>query len=131
MNESLGSSNEVVMAHTVLIVDDDQGIREALKELLEIEGYTVDTACSGHEGLDYLRRQKPKLILLDLMMPGMGGLEFRENQLAEGLLPDVPVVLMSADGQIQKRGEEARVTEYLRKPMDINEVLELVKRFCP
>lgn len=119
------------MAHTVLIVDDDQGIREALKELLEIEGYTVDTASSGHEGLAYLRGKTPKLVLLDLMMPGMGGLEFREKQLAEGLVPDVPVILMSADGQIQKRGEQAQVTDYLRKPMDINEVLALVKRFCP
>jgi CheY-like chemotaxis protein len=119
-----------MMANTILIVDDDQGIREALKELLEIEGYTVDTATSGIEGLAYLREKKPTLVLLDLMMPGMGGLEFREKQLAEGLLPDVPVVLMSADGQIQKRGEQAQVTDYLRKPMDINEVLELVKRFC-
>jgi CheY-like chemotaxis protein len=119
-----------MMANTILIVDDDQGIREALTELLEIEGYQVDTATSGVEGLAYLRTKKPTLVLLDLMMPGMGGLEFREKQLKEGLLPDVPVVLMSADGQIQKRGEQAQVTDYLRKPMDINEVLALVKRFC-
>ncbi|RYZ98819.1 MAG: response regulator [Proteobacteria bacterium] len=118
------------MPNTILIVDDDQGIREALKELLEIEGYHVDTANGGTEGLAYLRANKPSLVLLDLMMPGMGGLEFRENQLAENLAPEVPVVLMSADGQIQKRGEQAQVTEYLKKPMDINEVLALVKRYC-
>lgn len=119
------------MAKKILIVDDDQGIREALKELLEIEGYEVDTAVSGVDGLAYLREQTaPALVLLDLMMPGMGGLEFREKQVAEGLALTVPVVLMSADGQIQKRGEQAQVTDYLKKPMDINEVLALVARFC-
>ena len=118
--------------NTVMIVDDDQGIREALKELLEIEGFGVETAANGFEGLARLREMRPlpALVLLDCMMPGMGGLEFRQRQLAENLAPEVPVVLMSADGQIQQRGEQAHVTEYLRKPMDINEVLSLVKRYC-
>lgn len=120
------------MDKTILIVDDDQGIREALKELLEIEGFRVETAPSGADGLHLLRSLSPRpcLVLLDLMMPGMTGLEFRARQQEEGLAPEVPVVLMSADGQIQKRGEQAQVIEYLRKPMDINEVLALVKRHC-
>ena len=75
-------------------------------------------------------RPTPSLILLDLMMPGMGGLDFRARQLEDRLATEVPLVLMSADGQIEKRGEQARITAYLRKPMDINEVLELAKKYC-
>jgi CheY-like chemotaxis protein len=120
------------MPKIILIIDDDQGIREALKELLEIEGFRVETAASGTDGLNALRSfsVSPALVLVDLMMPGMGGLEFRSQQLEHKLFLETPVILMSADGQMEKRGESSQFTGYLRKPMDINQVLDLAKKYC-
>lgn len=118
------------MGKQILIIDDDLGIREALTEVLSMEGYEVETAANGQEGLVKLRGFRPSLVLLDLMMPEMNGIEFRKAQLAEGLAPDVPVVLMSADGHLEKRRMQVEVTQCLKKPMDINEVLELVEKYC-
>lgn len=118
------------MGKQILIIDDDLGIREALTEVLSLEGYEVDTAANGQEGLSKLRKAQPALVFLDLMMPEMNGLEFRRAQIAEGLAPDVPVVLMSADGHLESRRAGVSVTQCLKKPMDIQEVLELVQKYC-
>ena len=116
----------------VLIVDDDQGIRDALSELLEMEGYLVQVAPNGEEGLQRLRTMHPEpgLVLLDLMMPAVDGLEFRKRQMAENIRTHIPVVLMSADGQIEKKRMNSGITDYLRKPMDISQVMDIVERHC-
>ncbi len=120
------------MKKIILIIDDDQGIRDALSELFEMEGYKVELAENGNEGLKCLRSMSsgPDLILLDLMMPNMDGFQFREKQKAEALKLDVPVILMSADGQLKDKQILAGVTDHLRKPMDIAEAIEIVKRYC-
>ena len=116
----------------ILIVDDDQGIRDALSELFEMEGYGVKVASNGEEGLAVLRAMDPEpdLVLLDLMMPSVDGLEFRQRQMNENLRTHVPVVLMSADGQIEKKRLRSGVTDHLRKPMDISQVMDVVRRNC-
>ena len=84
---------------TILIVDDDTDVRRALTELLEDEGYAVAGAANGLAALNMMRGGvRPSLILLDLMMPGMNGWDFRNAQLRDPELSDVPVVVVSASG---------------------------------
>ncbi|PLS79555.1 MAG: response regulator, partial [Chloroflexi bacterium] len=83
---------------TILVVDDDSGIREALTDILEDEGYAVRSACDGQAALDLLRQQAepPALVLLDLMMPRMNGWQFRSEQRRDPALANIPVVVISA-----------------------------------
>jgi two-component system, chemotaxis family, chemotaxis protein CheY len=121
-----------VQKKTVFIVDDDQGIRDALTELLEMEGFAVRVAANGEEGLRELRQMEPApdLILLDLTMPVLDGIGFRSRQREEKLRLQVPVILMSADARIDEKQESAEVAGHLRKPMDIDQAVETVRRFC-
>src|SRR5580658_4426226 len=80
----------------VLIVDDDRDIRETIREVLEVEGYTVETAENGAAALAKLRHVRPRLILLDLTMPVMDGASFREMQLSDESLAAIPTIVLTA-----------------------------------
>lgn len=85
------------MSARLLIVDDDDGITEALTELLVDAGYHVETACDGQAALRRLEAPPPvDAILLDLTMPVMDGFEFRRRALQDDRLRDIPVIVMSA-----------------------------------
>jgi CheY-like chemotaxis protein len=116
----------------VLIVEDDQFILESLQELLADEGYRVSTAANGQLALDELRRMDPlpDLILLDLMMPVLDGVGFRRAQLADTRLAAIPVVLLSADGQIESKKAGLGLEHAVKKPVDIETIFEIVRRFC-
>jgi CheY-like chemotaxis protein len=90
---------------TILIIDDDASIRELLVEVLEEEGYPVQSASNGEEALSILRTlpKLPKLILLDLMMPVMDGWAFRQEQLQDPLLIGIPVVVLSAAYELHRQ----------------------------
>src|SRR5262245_42774882 len=101
----MGSRQEVVQTQVmssgeIFIVDDDRDTRNALAELLEAEGFAVDGAANGREALARLRSRDahPAVILLDLMMPGMDGWDFRSEQMRDPELASVPVVIVSASG---------------------------------
>ena len=103
----------------ILIVDDDQHINDMLKENLSLEGYDVIAAYSGTEALMLLSKEKPDLILLDLMLPGITG---------EELLPqikDIPVIVLSAKADISDKVGLLRggAADYITKPFDIQELL--------
>lgn len=83
----------------VLVVDDDFEIREIVKDILADEGYLVATAQDGATALTFLGEKTPGAILLDLMMPGMDGFEFRRRQLTEEELADIPTIVMTASGR--------------------------------
>jgi CheY-like chemotaxis protein len=114
----------------VLIVDDDRDIRETLQELLEEEGYEVETAKNGLEALALARRERPAVILLDLFMPLMDGLEFRRAQLQDPELERIPVIVVSAAAGMEARIGDLGVAGHLEKPLRIEELLETVTRFC-
>lgn len=121
------------MSHKqVLIVEDDRGISDALSELLESEGYEVACAYNGDEGIKLLSQAKtsPCLILLDLMMPVKDGYQFRKEQLLDPVHKDVPVVVMSADGNVTEKKGRIGAQDYIRKPVDISTYLNVVKRYC-
>jgi CheY-like chemotaxis protein len=115
----------------ILLVEDDEPIRESMTELLSDEGYDVRCATNGEEAMSMLSKDDlPCLILLDLMMPKMDGFQFRKLQLSDGRLRSIPVVIMSAYGDINKNKRKLRVQAYLKKPVDIEEVLEIVHQWC-
>ncbi|MGE4233958.1 MAG: response regulator [Bacteriovoracia bacterium] len=120
---------------TIFLIEDDEAILESLKEILELSAYSVLSASNGKQALDMLKERRatkkmmPSLILLDLMMPVMDGFEFRSQQLLEGEISDIPVVVMSAAGQIDKKVKEISVTAYLKKPINIDVLLETVDRY--
>jgi two-component system, chemotaxis family, chemotaxis protein CheY len=121
------------MAREILVVDDDDAIRETVAEVLEEEGYRVTTTSNGGEAIAYLRRrgdEPPGLILLDLMMPVMNGLEFLESYAAETALPMVPVVVLSANPALSGRKHRKDVVLYLSKPIDRRRLLETVDLWC-
>lgn len=110
----------------VLIVEDDEGIQESLKDALEDEGYVVAQAYNGREGLDYLARERPSLVLLDFMMPVMNGVAFCE-ELRKREPTGVPIVLLTADARADDRARELGVTAFIRKPMTIEDLLAIVE----
>ena len=117
-------------AKCVLVVDDDPDICEALQVVLESYGHRVVTAESGADALDKLRTgADPCLILLDLMMPGMNGIEFRGEQLRDPALAAIPVVILSADGDVAAKAATVGA-EGLLKPVDLDVLLDTVKRFA-
>jgi CheY-like chemotaxis protein len=117
------------MSFTILLVEDDFDVREALAETLREEGYAVDCACDGEEALEYLRDgHRPGLILLDLMMPRMSGSEFRMVQKVDPSLRDLPVVLLSADSRMEDKARALEAAGAIRKPIDLPELLATIER---
>jgi CheY-like chemotaxis protein len=111
----------------LLVVDDDDDIRESLSDLLQTEGYEVATARQGLDALTQLRKGLlPSLILLDLMMPQMNGWEFLEARSADAALAGLPVVVLSAD--TKPLATDAAVCGRLAKPFKIAELLAIVER---
>ena len=115
----------------ILLVDDDKDIVEVMRELLEGEGYIVDKAFNGQQALELLRsnREKPALILLDLMMPVKDGFEFREEQKRDPNLSDIPVLAMTADGNSTEKISHLDVQVMLKKPIDLDVLLETLNDF--
>jgi CheY-like chemotaxis protein len=115
---------------TILLVEDDFDVREALAETLRDEGYDVDCASDGEEALQHLRKGgRPGLILLDLMMPRMSGSEFRMVQKVDPELRHLPVVLLSADGRMEEKARVLETDGAVRKPIDLPDLLAVIERF--
>jgi CheY-like chemotaxis protein len=116
---------------SILIVEDDLDLREALSEVLRDEGYTVAMAADGQEALDHLRRQsRPSLILLDLTMPVMNGWQFRAEQRQDPDLSGIPVVVLSAGDHLAEQVAPLGIADYVRKPIELRHLLRLIERYC-
>jgi CheY-like chemotaxis protein len=113
------------MNQQILIVEDDPGSREALTTILQNEGYQVTTQGDGAEALTYLRGvgKLPELIVLDLMMPGMEGWDFRQQQKRDPKLAGIPVIAVSAAGKL------VDVEFSFRKPLDLDKFLRAVQQY--
>jgi CheY-like chemotaxis protein len=111
----------------IVVVDDDNDLRETLGELLIEEGYDARLFENGRSALDFLREGgDPRLILLDLMMPEMNGWQFREAQLRDARLREIPVVVMTASRGID--GEPITAREILYKPIGLGQLIDAVER---
>ncbi len=118
-----------MLRKTILIIEDDEDIRENLKDLLESEGLRVSSACNGKAALELLENEHdvPSLILLDLMMPIMDGREFLE--ILKTKYPEkssnIPIVIISAGGRIYHPDAQ----DFLQKPVDVDDLLELIDKY--
>jgi len=107
-----------------MVVEDDHLIREAIAEALDEEGFEVLEAANGREALDKLHGERASLVLLDLMMPVMDGWQFREAQLHDPELSDIPVVVLSA-----VRDTKVSAERHFSKPCDIDDLIDAVWEF--
>jgi CheY-like chemotaxis protein len=116
----------------VLVVEDDVDICEAMRQMLEWEGYDVSCAGNGREALEALRSSaaNASLILLDLRMPVMDGYAFRAAQLQDARLSDIPVVVVTADLRAGDGSSSLRADAVLRKPVDPERLLDLVRSYA-
>ena len=112
----------------VLLVDDDPVILKLLQVNFEMEGYTVLTANDGVEGLDKARAERPDVVILDIMMPRMDGLEVTRELKGDDATKEMPILLLSAKAQASdiQIGREVGADDYLTKPFDPLELLERV-----
>ena len=113
-----------------MLVDDDDDLRESMSDLLTEHGYDVAEAGDGATAIALLQRGPPlpQLILLDLVLPDCDGFEFRERQLADRTLADIPVIVLSGAGDIAAISRVLRVTGYLQKPFEPRVLLATVER---
>jgi CheY-like chemotaxis protein len=114
----------------ILIVDDDNDVRSALSEMLQEEGFSVSGAPNGREALALLRggNVHPAVILLDLMMPGMDGWDFRSEQMRDPRLAGVPVVIVSASGFSRESiRTQFRPAAYVEKPIERGALLDVIR----
>jgi CheY-like chemotaxis protein len=112
----------------ILVVEDDESISILIKQVLELDDYSVDSVTNGAEALDYLKTQvHPKLILSDLTMPVMDGIEFRKKQLKNLKIAHIPFLLMTADTQFSMKEVGLTSENFLKKPLSIDEVLQKVR----
>jgi CheY-like chemotaxis protein len=121
-----------VDAPSVLIVDDDLDILAAQAEMLESKGYEVTMVTDARAALSHLRDGlRPSVILLDLMMPGMNGWDFRTEQLKDIDLRDIPVVIVTA-ANVSEEALKAQLGDIslLRKPAMEDELISVVRRHC-
>lgn len=112
----------------VLVVDDEEGIRESLAGIFEDEGCAILTSNSGEEALELLKEQSPDLILLDIWLPGIDGIKTLEE--IKVLKPDLPVIMISGHGNIELAVKATRMGAYdfLEKPLSLERVLLVAKR---
>lgn len=115
------------IAHTVLIVEDEEDLRELMQTALESRGYVVVTAEEGQDALFKLERiERPCLVLLDLLMPGMNGWEFYTKMRQLPNLDGVPVIVHSSASERAPAG----VTQVIQKPITFDRLLAVVSKYC-
>jgi CheY-like chemotaxis protein len=116
----------------VLVVDDNEDIRESLMNFLQDHGFSAAGAKNGRDALTKLSAAQPPpcLIILDMMMPIMDGWAFREAQLRDPGLAGIPVVIVSAYKDMLRMIEGLKVKDHLPKPLDLDALLDVVREHC-
>ncbi|QFT90960.1 Sporulation initiation phosphotransferase F [Bacillus sp. THAF10] len=119
------------MGQKLLIVDDQYGIRILLNEVFQKEGYQTFQAANGYQALDIVEKHSPDLVLLDMKIPGMDGIEILKR--LKAINSDIQVIIMTAYGEldmIQESKDLGAITHFA-KPFDIDEIREAVRKNMP
>jgi DNA-binding NtrC family response regulator len=111
----------------ILIIDDEKAIRKTLSEILSFEGYKIDEASDGEEGLKKFRERNYDVVLCDIKMPKIDGIEFLQK--AGETNPDIPVIMISGHGNIETAVEAVKTGayDYISKPPDLNRLLITIR----
>ena len=117
------------MKKSVVIIEDEPFIIEALTFLLENEGLDVRSISDGANAIDFIIKSKPNLVILDIMLPNVSGMKILEDIRSMGEISNLPVLMLTAKGQKKDRraAEEAGVSKFMTKPFDNQELIENVK----
>lgn len=113
----------------ILVVEDDADLREVMEAVLCEEGYTVCPAENGLRALELARATRPRVIVLDLMMPVMNGWEFRAHQRTDAALAGVPVIIVSAAGSDSVASLDPAA--FIPKPFDFDTLIRAIERCAP
>ena len=118
-------------SNTVVCIEDEPGVIELIRLILERRGLTVVGAESGEAGLEAIRQSRPALVLLDLMLPGMDGWEIYRRMKADEAMKSIPVIIVTAkaegiDEVLAK--QVAKVDDYIKKPFSLQELVQSVER---
>jgi len=130
------------MSKKILVVDDEQDVRVFMTTLLETSGFKPLAATNGREGLEMARRQKPALIIMDIMMPKESGIFMYREVKKDPQLSGIPVIMVSAlskktffhSQQVVDEYEGVKMPEpaaYIEKPPDADELLEVIRKVLP
>lgn len=113
----------------ILVIEDEESIREVLKVNLELEGFKVATCSDGQDGLRQIRERQPALILLDLMLPGIDGLELCRLAKADEKVKNIPIIMVTAKGKESDvvLGLGLGASDYITKPFRVAEVVARIK----
>jgi two-component system, response regulator, stage 0 sporulation protein F len=119
------------MKEKILIVDDQYGIRVLLNEVFQKEGYQTFQATSGFQALDILEKHSPDLVLLDMKIPGMDGIEILKRM--KVVNPDIRVIIMTAYGELDmiQEAKDLGALTHFPKPFDIDDLRQAVKKYLP
>jgi excisionase family DNA binding protein len=117
----------------VLLVDDDDGVRELVRVALELEGYTIREAASAEEGMRAIEERTPDLVLLDVMMPHVDGWEMLRRIQERDDAGAIPVVMFSGtvDEEAQRQAASSGVRGFLGKPFDLQQLVDQTKTIAP
>jgi CheY-like chemotaxis protein len=114
----------------VLVVDDDLYLSEIIADVLEAEGHIARQASNGVEALEQIRKSKPQLILLDLMMPVMNGWELADVLRGNPEWADIPVVIITANYHADRKQQVLGARAVITKPFDIDRLVQVVEEFA-
>jgi len=110
----------------ILVVDDDASIRQTVREILDLEGYPVETAADGREALRVVERAGPSLVLLDMRMPELDGWGFAREIRERGI--ELPILVMTAAENARSWAAEIGADGYVAKPFELDELLAAIER---
>ena len=116
------------MSKKIVVAEDDEGILDAIKVILEMEGYEVETTVDGKALYD-MKEELPDLFLLDIWMSGMDGRVICTYVKSQERTKHIPVILMSASKEIGKSAREAGADEFLAKPFELDKLVALIEKY--
>lgn len=117
------------MSKKILVADDDERIVQMLKVRLEGAGYQVVGVSDGKEAMEMSRREKPDLIVLDILMPNMDGYSFVRNMKSDEALSKIPVIIFSALGNMKSMLEMEGIKDFLTKPLEEDKFFDAIKKY--
>jgi DNA-binding response OmpR family regulator len=111
----------------ILLADDDQEVQDIVKIILEKEGYAVSVAKDGNETLNAVKQDKPDLIILDYLMPGLSGIEVLNALKGADELKNIPVLMVTAHPTEKQRALDAGAVDFITKPVEKTDLLLRIK----